>query len=157
MELYIIYISEFDFLKGGLAIYHIDKIIRENGAIVDDGLHEIFVNTTVNDGTAIADLMSCFIKKEFKNDNFPKLSQKVKELKSTEGGANTMSAISETIYAEGKAEGLAEGKAEGLAKGKAEGRMNQLIELVQSGLLTVNQAASVAKMSEEEFKKLMEK
>ena len=149
MELYIIYISEFDFLKGGLAIYHIDKIIRENGAIVDDGLHEIFVNTTVNDGTAIADLMSCFIKKEFRNDNFPKLSQKVKELKSTEGGANTMSAISETIYAEGKAEGLAEGK--------AEGRMNQLIELVQSGLLTVNQAASVAKMSEEEFKKLMEK
>ncbi len=111
-------------------VYHIDKIIRENGAIVDDGLHEIFVNTTVNDGTAI---------------NFPKLSQKVKELKSTEGGANTMSAISETIYAEGKAEGL------------AEGRMNQLIELVQSGLLTVNQAASVAKMSEEEFKKLMEK
>ena len=136
-------------MKGGLAIYHIDKIIRENGAIVDDGLHEIFVNTTVNDGTAIADLMSCFIKKEFKNDNFPKLSQKVKELKSTEGGANTMSAISETIYAEGKAEGLAEGK--------AEGRLNQLIELVQSGLLTVNQAASVAKMSEEEFKKLMEK
>ena len=47
-------------------VYHIDKIIRENGAIVDDGLHEIFVNTTVNDGTAIADLMSCFIKKEFK-------------------------------------------------------------------------------------------
>ena len=141
MELYIIYISEFDFLKGGLAIYHIDKIIRENGAIVDDGLHEILVNTTVNDGTAIADLMSCFIKKEFRNDNFPKLSQKVKELKSTEGGANTMSAISETIYAEGK----------------AEGRLNQLIELVQSGLLTVNQAASVAKMSEEEFKKLMEK
>ncbi len=93
--------------------------------------------------------MSCFIKKEFKNDNFPKLSQKVKELKSTEGGANTMSAISETIYAEGKAEGLAEGK--------AEGRLNQLIELVQSGLLTVNQAASVAKMSEEEFKKLMKK
>ena len=85
--------------------------------------------------------MSCFIKKEFKNDNFPKLSQKVKELKSTEGGANTMSAISETIYAEGK----------------AEGRLNQLIELVQSGLLTVNQAASVAKMSEEEFKKLMKK
>lgn len=52
-----------------------------------------------------------------------------------------MSAISETIYAEGK----------------AEGRLNQLIELVQSGLLTVNQAASVAKMSEEEFKKLIEK
>lgn len=143
LELYIIYISEFDFLKGGLTIYHIDKTIRENGIVVDDGLHEIFVNTTVDDGTAIADLMNCFTKKEFKDEKFPKLCQKVKELKSTEGGANTMSAISETIFAEGKAEGL------------AEGRLKQLIELVQSGLLTLEQAASVVDMSEEEFKKLM--
>ena len=51
LELYIIYISEFDYLKGGLTTYHIDKVIRENGEIVDDGLHEIFVNTAVDDGS----------------------------------------------------------------------------------------------------------
>ena len=30
-------------------IYHIDKTIRENGRVVDDGLHEIFVNTAIDD------------------------------------------------------------------------------------------------------------
>lgn len=39
LELYIVYISEFDFLGGGLTTYHVDKTIRENGMIVDDGLH----------------------------------------------------------------------------------------------------------------------
>ncbi len=63
LELYIVYISEFDFFKGGKTIYHIDKIIRETGDVVDDGLHEIFVNTTIDDGSDIADLMSCFTKK----------------------------------------------------------------------------------------------
>ena len=61
VELYIVYISQFDFLKEGRCIYHIDKIIRELGTIVDDGLHEIFVNTAVNDGSDISDLMSCFL------------------------------------------------------------------------------------------------
>ena len=40
-DVYIVYISEKDFFKGGLTTYHIDKIFRENGICVDDGLHEI--------------------------------------------------------------------------------------------------------------------
>ena len=46
-EVYVIYISEFDFLKGGRTIYHIEKVIKETGTFVDDGFHEIFVNTSV--------------------------------------------------------------------------------------------------------------
>lgn len=69
-EVYIVYISEFDFLKGNKTTYHIDKTIRETGTIVNDGLHEIFVNTVIDDGTDIADLMACFIKKEVKIQNF---------------------------------------------------------------------------------------
>ena len=63
LELYIVYISEFDFLKGDKTIYHVEKILRETGQVIDDGLHEIFVNTAVDDGTEIAELMSCFTKK----------------------------------------------------------------------------------------------
>lgn len=58
IELYVIYISEFDFFKGGKAIYHIDKILRETGIVVDDGLHEIFVNTAVDDGKDIHEKIS---------------------------------------------------------------------------------------------------
>lgn len=43
-DLYIVYISENDFVGAGFTTYHIDKVIRENGITVDDGLHEIFVN-----------------------------------------------------------------------------------------------------------------
>lgn len=90
MELYIVYISEFDFLKGNKTIYHVDKVLRETGVVIDDGLHEIFVNTTIDDGTDIADLMSQLTKKEVKSDKFPALSSEVKRLKETEGGVQTM-------------------------------------------------------------------
>lgn len=90
LELYIVYISEFDFFKGEKTIYHIEKVLKETGEIVDDGLHEIFVNTSIDDGTDIADLMSCFTKKEVKNAKFPALSSEVMRLKETEGGVQAV-------------------------------------------------------------------
>lgn len=95
VELYIVYISEFDFLKGGKTIYHVDKVLRENGIKIEDGLHEIFVNTVINDGTDIAELMSCFIKKEVKHSKFPELSAEVSRLKETEGGAQAVCEVME--------------------------------------------------------------
>lgn len=95
IELYIVYISEFDFLKRDKTIYHIEKVIRETGEAVDDGLHEIFVNTTIDDGTDIAELMSCLTKKEVKNAKFPRLSAEVKRLKETEGGLNAVCEVME--------------------------------------------------------------
>ena len=90
LELYIVYISEFDFLKGDKTIYHVEKVLRETGQVINDGLHEIFVNTAVDDGTEIAELMSCFTKKEVKNARFPMLSSEVRRLKESEGGMQVM-------------------------------------------------------------------
>lgn len=90
IELYIVYISEFDFFKGNKTIYHLEKVLKETGEVVDDGLHEIFVNTSIDDGTDIAELMSCFTKKEVKNAKFPALSSEVKRLKETEGGVQVV-------------------------------------------------------------------
>ena len=58
-------------------------------------MHEIFVNTTIDDGTDIADLMACFTKKEVKNPKFPKLSGEVQRLKETEGGLSTVCELME--------------------------------------------------------------
>lgn len=60
----IVYISQFDIFKQGRTIYHVDKVIRETGTVVDDGLKEVFVNTAVNDGSTISELMSCFLAKD---------------------------------------------------------------------------------------------
>lgn len=90
LELYIVFISEFDFLNGNKTIYHVEKVLRETGEVVNDGLHEIFINTVIDDGTNIAELMSCFTKKEVKNSKFLALSSEVKRLKETEGGVQVM-------------------------------------------------------------------
>lgn len=65
-------------------------MIRETGIVVDDGLKEVFVNTAVNDGSTISELMSCFLAKEVDNPKFPMLSNEVKRLKNTEGGLDSM-------------------------------------------------------------------
>lgn len=95
LELYIVYISESDFFKKGKTIYHVDKVLRETGTVIDDGLHEIFVNTQINDGTYIAELMSCFLKKEVKNPKFPAISAEVARLKETEGGTRAVCEVME--------------------------------------------------------------
>ena len=43
----------------------------------------------------------------------------------------------------------------GREEGREEGKLQQLIELVKDGLLTINDAARRAKMSEEKFKGLL--
>lgn len=99
-DVYIVYISEKDFFKAGLTTYHIDKIIRENGITVEDGLHEIFVNAAVDDGSNIAELMQCFKQKDLNNLKFKAVTRRFKELKETEGGLNAMCKIMEDIVKE---------------------------------------------------------
>lgn len=48
------------------------------------------MNSIVDDGTDIAELMSCFTKKEVKNPKFPMLSSEVRRLKETEGGMQSV-------------------------------------------------------------------
>lgn len=90
INVYIVYISQFDIFKGNRPLYHVDKVLRETGETVDDGSREIFVNTAVNDGSDVSELMACFLEKHVDNPKFPKLSNRVKELKTTEGGAQVV-------------------------------------------------------------------
>ena len=86
----VVYITEHDFLHGGRTVYHVDKILRENGSIIDDGSSAIYVNTAVNDGSAISDLMRCFSQKTVNDPRFPRLSERVHQYKNTEKGAAEM-------------------------------------------------------------------
>lgn len=148
LELYIVYISEFDFLKGGRTIYHVDKVIRENGETIDDGLHEIFVNTAVNDGTDIAELMSCFLQKMVDNSKFPVFSSEVKRLKETEGGATSMCEIMERYTKEAALEGLKKGKEQGLKQGLKQGRILAVQNMIEMG---IPKDKILSKYSEEEY------
>lgn len=87
---YVVYISEFDIFGKGRTIYHVENVIQETGDQVDDGLHRIFVNTACDDGTDIADLMSCFKEKQVNNPKFPVFTSRMNKLKNEEGGLNIM-------------------------------------------------------------------
>lgn len=82
--------SEFDIFGKGRTIYHVENVIQETNDQVDDGLHRIFVNTACDDGSNIADLMSCFTKKQVNNPKFPIFTSRMNELKNEEGGLNIM-------------------------------------------------------------------
>ena len=142
-DLIVVYISELDFIKGGKTTYHMDKIIRETGETVDDGVQEIYVNTVVDDASDIADLMSCFTKKLVDNPKFPEFSAEVKRIKETEGGNLSMCKIMQEY--EDKA------RDEGRKEGKLLGAVEVLCSLVNSGVITVSMAAQQCGMTEEAF------
>lgn len=85
-DLIVVYISQFDIFKGGRSLYHVDKIVRETGGVVDDGLTELFANTEVKDGTKVSRLMGNFLKTEINDPEFPVISSRVHFLKNDEKG-----------------------------------------------------------------------
>ena len=103
-EVNVVYISEFDVFKLKKTIYHIEPTITETNSVVDNGLHEVYVNTAINDGSKISELMQCFLQTDVNNKNFPKLSKKVHYFKHNEEGIKTMCSISEEFRQEGRQE-----------------------------------------------------
>ena len=78
----LVYISKFDMYKSGKALYHVDRIIRENGTMVDNGFSELYVNAEAQDDLRL--------------------------FKTTEEGVNEMCEVIEKYIAEGRCEGKVE-------------------------------------------------
>ena len=120
----IVFISKFDIFDGGLPLYHIDKVVREPGQVIEDGLTEIFVNTVNYDGSKPARLMKLFTENDaYSNDEFPVTSELKSRLKSSEGGSRAMNEILEKLISDEKRESEKRGREEGIMLGKEEGMM----------------------------------
>ena len=94
-DLYVIYISAFDMFESGRTIYHVEPTIHETGQKIDNGLHEIYVNTAVDDGTEIAELMQCFLQSRIENEKFKNLKKRVEYLKDDEKEVHEMAGVIE--------------------------------------------------------------
>ena len=120
----IVFISKFDIFEGGLPLYHIDKVVRETGQVIDDGLTEIFVNTVNYDGSKPARLMKLFTDNDaYSNDEFPITSELKSRLKSSEGGSRTMNEILEKLISDEKRESELRGEERGEKRGRKEGKI----------------------------------
>lgn len=51
------FISSFYIFKGSLPLYHVDRVVRENGKTVDNGFKEVYVNAKIKDGSEVPELM----------------------------------------------------------------------------------------------------
>ena len=109
-DVIVIYISEFDMFGAGKTIYHVENVIRETGEPVKDGLTSVYVNTEVADDSLIGELMQCFLKTDFEDNNFPNISRRMKELKHGEEDEIMCKSVEE--YAERKAKEAAKKAAE---------------------------------------------
>ncbi len=94
-DVYEVYISRFDIMKKGKTIYHVDPVVRESGEVIDNGYHEIYVNTKVDDGNEIAELMQCFEQELVTNTKFPRLAKRVSQFKDSEKGDGRMCSLIE--------------------------------------------------------------
>ena len=133
----IVFISKFDIFDGGLPLYHIDKVVRETGQVIEDGLTEIFVNTVNYDGSKPARLMKLFTENDaYSNDEFPITSELKSILKSSEGGSRAMNEILEKLISDEKRESEKRGREEGIMLGKEEGAKIIAQTMIEEGLPT---------------------
>lgn len=85
-DVYMIYITEKDFLGRGRPIYHIQRMIKETGDMVDNGYYEIYVNAEIDEGTLLSDYMKLLKSSKVEDDpRFPGICSAVKYYKEGEG------------------------------------------------------------------------
>ena len=109
-EVYVIYISETNLWKTGHTEDPVRKHLDGQKEEYDDGLHILYINAAIDDGTEKAALM-----RYFKTCDPEDMSQ------GEEGGINEMCEYSERIFNGGKEEGIKIGRLEGHREGRLEG------------------------------------
>ena len=139
-DLYVIFISSFDLFKLRQTTYRIRRVIEDTTHYVENGTHEIYVNTKVDDGSDIAQLMQYFKNSNGIHPLFPKLSSQIHYYKETPEGVTTMGDVWEE-YADEK-----------VAKQAKE----MAIALLKKNIMTLAEIAELTKLSIEEVNALQQ-
>ena len=126
----LVHISKFDMYKSGKALYHVDRIIRENGTMVDNGFRKRLFKTTEEGVNEMCEVIEKYIA-EGRREGIRKGIRKGKH--------------------EGRREGMRKGRSEGRREGKAEAIRN----LMESMSMTAEQAMKALKIPAGEFGKYM--
>lgn len=96
-DTYVIFITEHDVLDDDLPIYHIERIIRENGKSFADGSHIIYVNAQHKEDTPLGRLMQDFACKDPRKMHYLLLAQRARYLKEDAKGVATMCKMMEDM------------------------------------------------------------
>lgn len=137
-DVYMIFISAFDMFGLGRNHYEGEKRLKNSDYIIDDGVHELYFNTAVDDGTPLSELLQYFKKSDPNNNNFGALSEAVRYQKETAEGVGHMCQAVERYGDEREKQGVVE-----VAK-----------SLLKDGM-TPEKVAQITKLALEEVEKLI--
>ena len=149
---YVIFITQYDVLKGGLPIYHINRRIEENNVDFADGSHIIYVNNKIKDNIPLGRLMHDFNCSNPNDMYYPELAEKARYFKETEKGLTNMGDVFEKFVA--KREKEAAKKAE--KKGMYASRLEFAKDLLSEGE-SIERTVRLSKLSEAEVRELASK
>ena len=141
-DTYIIFITENDTLGCNLPIYHINRVIEENCQQCDDQLHIIYANSSVQDDTALGKLMHDLHCSDPHDMYSEILARRVKELKETQKGVDTMCDKLNELIAEERNEGILIGEAQGVLNTQKETAKN--LQHMGMALEQISQALNVS-------------
>lgn len=107
-ETYVIFITEYDVLGDGHPIYHIDRTVRETGALFGDESHILYVNAQIKDDTALGQLMHDFSCTSAEEMHYQILADRVRYFKEDTEGVATMCKAMEDMRNEAAREAVKE-------------------------------------------------
>lgn len=107
-ETYVIFITEHDVLGDGHPIYHIDRTVRETGALFGDESHILYVNAQIKDDTALGQLMHDFSCTNAEEMHYQILADRVRYFKEDTEGVATMCKVMEDMRNEAAREAVKE-------------------------------------------------
>lgn len=137
-----IFISKFDIFGEGKTVYHVERVVRETAKICDNGFQEIYVNTKIDDGTDVSELMKIFTERDaYDFDKFPKTSKRKSQFKIGKGGKGQVCEAVENYGRE-------------CAK---ENAMDNAYNLFKNGVSYEMVKASIEILSEEELQEIYKK
>ena len=117
--------------------------MRETESVIRDGYSAVFVNTEVDDGTDIADLMRCMIQDKVQSPKFPAFSRRMEYVKDVKGGLGAVCKVMEEYaieYAKGEREKALE---QGRKQGRREGISHAVQKLMKAQGLTKEEAEKI--------------
>ena len=164
-EVYLFYISKEDIWKKGLMKYEVRQslLCGDEAILYDNGLHTIYVNAEIDDGTSLAKLMQYLKTAKAGDTSQGALSEYVNYLKSPEGGREVMGEFEKYFreegrkagVEEGRKAGVEEGRKAGVEEGRKEGIINSVKALMQNTKISAQEAMRMLSIPPEEQQKLL--
>lgn len=145
-EVWVIFITENDYLKKNLPIYHIERVIQETGDLFDDGEHIIYVNGANHSESDLGRLMDDFRATDPNKMHSKLLAKKVRMLKETEEGNRIMCVQLEEEYKRGHMKGIADGIEIGAFQKAVE-----VVQALNNSGMPLQEALRIAKITEESY------